>query len=586
MRIERSPRSFRAKLLVSYALLVLAVLFVANGVLNQALSADLLEQIDHRLLAAAHDASRWLEEGLDPARVAEHAAQSAEARVTIIDPEGQVLADTERTRDEVAQMENHSTRPEVVAAQRGEVGTATRLSQTLQVSMRYLAVRMHDGRIVRLAVPLDRIERTVDGMRDRLLLASILAVVFAILAALMMAKVIADPLRAMTRAADRLAQGDFAIDMPLAAQDEFGALSRSLNSLSRQLKARIADLTEEHDRLAAMLAGMVEGVLVVSIDGRVVIANRSAAEILETEGELKGRTIAEAIRHPGAKDAIERAVREGQSATLELESIGLPARSVTLNVRPLSPASGGGAVAVLHDVTQLRKLETIRRDFVSNVSHELQTPISAIQSHAETLLDGALDDAKAARGFVEVIHRNARRIGRLVKDLLKLAQLESRAPDQIVREDIDVKDIVDHVIETIRLRDTAAPMEIASAVQDGLRAVGDPDGLAQILLNLADNALKYGKDGGHLTIGGSRADGHVELYVEDDGPGIESRHLPRIFERFYRIDEGRSREAGGTGLGLAIVKHLAESMGGTVEAKSEIGRGSRFTVKLPAFGPD
>jgi two-component system, OmpR family, phosphate regulon sensor histidine kinase PhoR len=368
-----------------------------------------------------------------------------------------------------------------------------------------------------------------------------------------------------------------------AAAQPMRAVSRSAARLEEQLRDHIGVLTEERDRLRATLAGMVEGVLVVASDGRVVIANGSAERILESDEPLSGRTVAEAIRHPLAREALERAIRDGVPVECRLEPLGIHARSVLLNVQPLEAKSG--AVAVLHDVTAIRKLETIRRDFVSNVSHELQTPVSSILSHAETLLDGALADPEASRRFVDTIHRNAARMGRLVKDLLKLAQLETRPPDQAIREKVDVREIVDHVVATIQLRKDEPSAEISVAVAQDLFAFGDPDGISQMLLNLVENAIKYGRRDGKITVRAVRDQSLVALSVEDDGPGIESRHLARVFERFYRIDEGRSRERGGTGLGLAIVKHLAESMGGSVSVRSDVGRGSCFTVRLRGADP-
>lgn len=432
-------------------------------------------------------------------------------------------------------------------------------------------------------VLLDRVGPLQGELRVSLLEIAGAALLVAAALSYVVAKSATKPLGEMTEAAMTLARGDFELELARGSSDEFGALSFALFTLSSQLKARIRDVTEERDRLSAMLAGMVEGVLVLSAEGRVIIANHSAEEILEAHVPLVGRTMAEAIRHPQARDAVEGALQLGKAAESEIEALGLHARSVILNVQPLPSSSGGGAVAVLHDVTGLRRLEAVRRDFVSNVSHELQTPVASIQSYAEALLDGTLDERDTTRRFIEVIYRNARRMGRLVKDLLKLSQLEARSPEQLVREPIDVNEVVAHVVATmLQQADHQAGTELATDLPDDLWAAGDPDGLAQMLLNLVENALKYGKPSGKVTVAGRSLEDWVELSVTDDGPGIESRHLPRLFERFYRVDAGRSRDQGGTGLGLAIVKHLAESMGGSVGVTSEPGRGSRFTVRLRA----
>jgi two-component system phosphate regulon sensor histidine kinase PhoR len=232
-------------------------------------------------------------------------------------------------------------------------------------------------------------------------------------------------------------------------------------------------------------------------------------------------------------------------------------------------------------MTQLRRFETMRRDFVANVSHELRTPVTAIQGYAETVLRGTADE-KTTRQFVEVIHRNAQRVTRLLEDLLRLSALEAAEPDEIDREPVPLSPIVALVVETMRQRPAAAAATISVEVAADAVALGDPANVEQVIENLVDNALKYGKPGGTVSIRGARRGSRVELSVADDGAGIEARHLPRLFERFYRVDPGRARERGGTGLGLAIVKHLVESMGGSVRVESEVGRGSRFVVDLPA----
>ncbi len=348
------------------------------------------------------------------------------------------------------------------------------------------------------------------------------------------------------------------------------------------LRNQVAAITAERDRLSSMLDGMVEGVMIVSPELRVVLANRAANLILDA-ASLAGRTVAEAIRQPAARTAIEEAVRDQHGAELELSPVGARGRAILFGVRPLEPSAGGGAVVVLHDVTALRRLELVRRDFVANVSHELRTPVASIQSYAETLADGALGDPATARKFVEVIHRNAARLGRLVGDLLTLSRLEARAPDQVARVRVVVGETARRVVDTVHERAGAAGMQLTAEVPAELAAIGDPDGIEQMLLNLVDNAVKYGKSGGAIAIRGREVGGAVEIVVADDGPGIESRHLPRIFERFYRVDEGRGSDgAGGTGLGLAIVKHLAEAMGGSIDVQSQVGAGTQFTIRLPS----
>jgi two-component system phosphate regulon sensor histidine kinase PhoR len=429
----------------------------------------------------------------------------------------------------------------------------------------------------------DDFMRTATGavLRERLVWVLITASLVGLLVGLGVAWVIVQPIRRLAEGASRLATGE-TVTPALDGSGDIGALGRAISGLSSQLRGRMSDLTAERDRLAGLLESMSDGVFVVGRAGRVVLANPSATRLLGATGSLLGRTVTEVLRQPQGRAALDDALREGRPADVELESVVGTSQMLLLSVRPLHERSGGGACAVVHDVTRLRKLERVRRDFVTNVSHELRTPVASIQSYSETLLDGALADAPTARKFVEVIHRNASRIGRLVRDLLQLSQLEVRRPEQIIRESMDVRELAEGVKDTVAERTHAAQMTLEIEVPPGVLALGDPDGVEQMLLNLVDNAIKYGKKHGVVRIGAAVEEGNVVIRISDDGPGIESRHVPRLFERFYRIDAGRSSDSGGTGLGLAIVKHLAESMGGSVAVESTLGKGAQFTIRLPA----
>lgn len=574
--------SFRTKLLLSYAGLVAGILLVVGVLMTTAVSRELREELDERLAAQALAAAGWLEAGDAPREVADRIAKASQGRGTIIDRHGTVIADSDVPAAKLASVENHASRPEVLDARARGVGRATRHSVTTDRDFRYVAVATGDGHVVRVAAPLTQIQSHISATRQRLIVSAVIALITAIVLGFVVARAVVRPLRRMTEAAARVARGDEAIDLPTDSADEFGALARSLSSLSAQVNDRITQLSSERDRLGSLLAGMIEGVVVVNRDGRVHVANPAAARILGATPPLVGRTVAETIRHPGARAAVEKAMRDGSVGELSFETTAADPRAVELNVRPLDPAAGGGAVAVLHDVTHLRRLETMRRDFVSNVSHEFRTPVASIQGYSEALLDGAVDDAANARRFVEVIHRNATRLGRLVTDLLRLSQLEARAAEPPTLEAVNVAAVATHVADTVGDRAAAVSARIVVVVPETLEAHADPDGVEQILLNLVDNALKYGKaPGGTITIRGERTPAGVAISVEDDGPGIESRHLPRLFERFYRVDDARTGGEGGTGLGLAIVKGLATRMKGTVEVTSQLGKGSRFTLRLP-----
>jgi two-component system phosphate regulon sensor histidine kinase PhoR len=494
------------------------------------------------------------------------------AEVTLFDRDGNVVGDSSLA--DVTEAPSAVENPEFLAARRGEIGRATRTVEGGE--MRFVAVPAADGMVVRLGAPLSDIDATVGAMRRRLTFAIGIAIGAALALGWLASRLAARPLRAMTESATRIAQGDYAI-VPSTSPDDFGILSRTLASLGAQLEAKLGELTEERDRLSAILAGMAEGVLVVDATREVVLANPAAEMILGPA--LVGKRVADAVTSPALRAVIEEAAVTGQPHETEVEA---GSRAIALYVRPLA-ARGGGLVTVLRDMTRLRKLLVVRRDFVANVSHELRTPVTAIQGYAETLLRGAVDEP-TRKQFLEIIHRHARRLGALVEGLLTLSELEARPPEQAVRERVEVPAIAEHVRATLReraaQRETGVDLDVAADVI----ARGDPVAVEQVIENLVDNAIKYGKDGGgRVRIVGRRLGDRVHLDVLDDGPGIDAEHLPRLFERFYRVDAGRSRERGGTGLGLAIVKHLVESMGGTVAVDSEAGRGTTFRVEWPAW---
>ena len=571
------PLTFRAKLLASHVGLVIAVVLIAILELNRSLVADLHRQLDERLVEQAHGAAQWVSEGRKhPDKLAGRLALIVKADVTIYDRAGNVVGDAS---EGAAATPATAAESEVETAHHGGVGLASRARPGTGDEMRYVAVPAADGLVLRLGAPLSDIHGTVRAMQRRLLFASLLAVVAALALGWFASQLAARPLRAMTASATRIAQGDYDIDLPSPSPDEFGILSRSLVSLAAQLKARIGDLTAERDRLTAILAGMAEGVIVLDAGHQVIVANPAAAAILDADGALVGRALDATVADPTLRAFIEQAARGDETHETELETAG--GKSIALYVRPLAAATGGGFVTVLRDMTGVRRLMTMRRDFVANVSHELRTPIAAIQGYAETLLDGGAD-ASTSRQFLEIVHRQARRLGALVQDLLTLSELEARPSGQAVRERVTLAAIAQHVVETVRSRADASGARVVVAVDPAAMALGDPTAIEQVIENLVGNAVKYGNPGGEVKIRGERRGARVLLDVEDDGPGIAREHLPRIFERFYRVDAGRSRERGGTGLGLAIVKHLVEAMGGAVSVESELGKGTRFRIDLPA----
>ena len=543
--------TFRTKLLASHVGLVVAVVAISIFTLNRWMTDDLVRQLDQRLEEQAKGATEWADEGgrRHPEKIVARIAHIVDAEVTLFDPQGNVLGAS--TKEAAADLG-----PEIKG------GKATRMRGGQE--FHYVAVKGADGNVLRLAVPLLDVNETVASMQRRLLFASALAVLLALALGFLASRVASRPLADMTDTATRLAKGDFDVPIENAGTDEFGVLWGALKSLAQQLKARIGELVAERDRLSAILAGMVEGVLVVETGGAIVVANPAAKTILGAS-ELVGAKLDDAVKNAELR---EHVVSGHES---ELEVVDERGASIAVYVRRLPE---GATVAVLRDMTALRKLMTVRRDFVANVSHELRTPVTSIQGYAETLLEGKTD-AATQKQFLEIVHRQAQRIGLLVEQLLALSEIEAR-DRRVECEPVAIADVARHVAETVRGRGS-----VTLTVADDAIAKADREGLERAVLNLVDNAIKYGKEGGSVRIDAKRSDDQVIVTVSDDGPGIAREHLPRLFERFYRVDPGRSRQHGGAGLGLSIVKHLVESMDGTISVDSDSGKGTTFEIRLP-----
>ena len=561
--------SFRDKLLASHVLVVLVVVASIIFGLSRALSSDLEQELDARLEKEARGTTAWFAEAgmRHPDKITARIAAIVHADVALADKDGHVLSDTSTPAA-------LGTETEFEDARRSEIGKATRRVPSGD-EVHFVAVRASDGHVLRLAAPLSGIAGTVNRVRDRLVVASIGAVVLAVLLGILFARVSVRPLIAMTTAAEKLARGDYDVDAP-RTRDEFGALGRTLLHLASELKARIGDLTSERDRLSAILRGMVEGVLVFDAGGKVLLENPAAKRMLK--GGVLGRELDDAMPIETVREHVRRCMVDGHSpAELEVQNDGA---TLVVYVTPLGDLDDlHGVVVVMRDLTEVRRLLTIRRDFVANVSHELRTPIAAVQGYAETLLNSK-PGADTQRQFLEIIFRQSQRMGVLVQQLLSLSEIESRRPEDTELAAVDVAHVAADVVSAVKGRAGGVTSEIELRIPAGTIALADAEGLERVLVNLVDNAVKYGKQDGKVIVSATREDGRVRVSVSDDGAGIEPIHLPRLFERFYRVDEGRSREKGGAGLGLAIVKHLVDAMGGEITAESELGKGTTFTVSL------
>jgi len=510
--------------------------------------------------------------------------KQSRTRVTIISIDGEVLGDSGLEEAAVPRMENHRERPEILAALEKGEGTSLRYSSTLQQRMMYVARAFtgKEGRIqgaVRVAVPLSDVDQVVRQFRRLLLTASVLALVAAVLLSSAAAHWISSSLRAMAQAAAHMVEGDLETRTRAQGSDELAELGNALDLLAANLRDAMRHLRSERDLLRGILASMQEGVLVVDLDDRTVHMNPAVRSMLLLSEDTIGRPLIEVIRNADLIELLSRARRGEDKPSVELELGGFKPRRLLAHASPL-PDRPGDLLVVLVDVTNLRRLESIRKDFAANASHELRTPVASIRSAAETLR-AALDDPGAALGFVEILERNAERLQRLVEDLLDLSRIESRE-FALKTETVDLLEFLELVLPLHEDRFRQKRMVLSLGIPAGTRVRADRRALEMVFSNLLDNAVKYCPEGTPVSIEAESTGGRVCIRVADQGPGIPAQHLPRIFERFYRVDAGRSRDLGGTGLGLAIVKHLAEAMEGTVGVESHAGEGARFSVTLPA----
>jgi two-component system, OmpR family, phosphate regulon sensor histidine kinase PhoR len=574
-------------------LLSLGVIAATVLVLNVYVSTELRTAIRDRMAADLEIRARLVVHGLashpdrvDDQALAEEFAHQALARVTLIDKDGIVLGDSEVPRSELGRVENHAHRPEVLEAIERGKGIATRSSATIQHDLLYTALRA-DGvariAVVRLAESLEPVDAAAGRARELMAWGTLLAVVFAAAISSIGSSMLTRSIRDLRDAA-RAIVADPSVRTRLRGDDEVGSVGQTLDRLAEDLKTSLARIEHERDQLEAILETMVEGVLVTGPDGRIVMTNRALCGMVGTSGLVVGRPPLEAIRNADLSELLSEVASTRGVRTAELEFSGITPRRLRVSAAPLSGAPEPGVVAVFTDLTELRRLESIRRDFVANVSHELRTPIAAVMAAAETLENGALDDAASARPFVEIIGRHSQRLKDLVEDLLALSHIESQKLE-LVPEPIDVEEALSHVVELHAAAAARHETKIElTPPSKGISIVADRRALEQVLSNLVDNAVKYAP-GATVRLAVGLEGGDVAFSVQDTGPGIGPQHLSRLFERFYRVDKGRSREVGGTGLGLSIVKHVTEAMGGHVSVSSTVGKGSTFKVCLPKSGP-
>ncbi len=567
-------------------LLLLLVLAAVDAYVVRALKIEFLNAAYSQLESLARVALAKPPQTPDPDALMEWArwfGQSSD-RMTLIAANGKVLADS---IENPGRMENHLPRPEVRDALANGSGRAVRRSPTLKYDFVYLAKRyqLSGGQVVimRLSLPLDRLEDAQFSFRARLWGISLLILAVAGGASLLLFRKVSRRIERLKNFSGRVAEGDFR-PLPLdQSRDELADLSSTMNETALKLDRTIQTLTEERNQSSAVLASMEEGVAVIGNDQRIVYCNNAFCRAASVPNvSCAGRPVSELIRHSDILSIFQKAITGKETIHGEVVVGSIRTRSYAVTSGPIQ--TGGttmGAVMVLHDITEIRRLERARRDFIANISHEFKTPLTAIQGFAETLLGGALDDAQNRTRFLEIIREHALRLGRLTDDLLKLAQIEA---GQMRREErpVSVSGIIDPCVEVTRIKADKKGLSLEVDYGENLPQLsGDIQSFQEILQNLLDNAVRYTPPGGKIHVTAAVDGSDVVLSVADTGIGILKADQDRIFERFYRADAARSRESGGTGLGLSIVRHLVEANGGRIRVESEVGQGSTFYVCLP-----
>jgi two-component system phosphate regulon sensor histidine kinase PhoR len=577
--------SFRGKLFFSYSLLALLMAGLFYVYSNHFLGQRLIEETQALLLSEAK-VVRLQIEGL-PAdaslqRLAERLGGAMHARITMIATDGRVIADSSVQAAQVATLENHLARPEVRQALSGSDGSAVRYSETLRTLMLYVGVH-YDGPVgkgvVRLALPLDSLEKARSTMHLGLgaLVGGVL--LMALLFSAILSGLISRPLRAMADAAARFGVGEWSLRVPITGEDEGAYLGRVLNQMADRIEQQMLHLKEERQRLDTILSSMGEGVVVLDPLGRIILANPAFRRIFEVPDDYAGIRLTEVCRNPDLL-AVYQSHRDTGLAVGR--NVTLPAAAITFATHWVPLGNREGTVAVFHDISDLKRLESVRRDFVANVSHELRTPVTVIKGYAETLLDGVLtSDHDTSTRFITTIRNHADRLAGLIADLLVLSELEVSG-FSLELASVHLIDVAAAVSGLLEVKAVAKGVTVSNDIPVALPVVAaNRQRLEQVFFNLLDNAINYTPAGGAVRMTADVGVARITIRISDTGPGIAAEHLPRLFERFYRVDPSRNREGGGTGLGLAIVKHIMYLHGGTVGVESTPGFGSTFSFTLP-----
>lgn len=580
------------RLFLTYVLVVFICLGLVGIITSVSLKRFYQHRIANELKTSAILVKNILNESLETQDIQNLVLELSSqigARITVVDSEGNVLSDSD---ENPAKMENHKNRPEIKAALANQTGQSIRFSNTIKIDMMYVAISIKKKDellgVVRLALPLTEIKEKLSNIYKIIIYSLLIGGLISLALSALVGRSFSTPLSEMKSLAQKIVHGDFSHRIRSKSKDEIGQLAESLMEMSEQLEKKIKAITEDKNKMEAILSSMREGVIVFDKNENILLFNSSLYQMLELRSEKYiGKPFWEIISNNEINSILKQTLKKEDSLSAQVSLLYPEARIIHIQTAPINDDQGRllGIVGVFHDITNLKKLEKARSEFIANVSHELKTPITSIIGFVETLRDGAVDDLKKRDEFLNIIHSQSQRLIDLLNDILSLSRIEFREIKMDIQP-VSIKEILDNTQALYKNKIESKKQSLRVHIPSKLPSVlTDPEMIAQAFSNLIDNAIKFTPERGKIMVKAQETDDFIRTDVTDTGIGMAEKHLSRIFERFYRVDKARSREMGGTGLGLAIVKHIVQANKGRITVESQPGKGSTFSVFLPKANP-
>ena len=578
----------------SFLLITIISLAAVTWYASKSLKDFFLEQTASDLTARARLFESQILRYLDPLdketidQLCKDIGKEASTRLTVILPSGKVAGDSEK---DPTLMDTHLDRPEFIQALNAPFGMSMRYSQTLEKNMMYVGIPIKVNNqilaVVRASIPVTAIDTLIRNIQNEIALGGLIIAIFAAILIFIISRRITRPIEQIKKTAESIAQGNFQVRSLVDQSDEIGNLSDTMNQMAAQLRDRIDTVIRQRNEIEAMLSSMIEGVIAVDEEEHIISMNQAAAAMFSCDiTEAQGRSIQEVIRNTVLHEFVKNALTSQEPIEKDILLYTDVERIINVHGTVLQDAEKHrvGALIVLNDITRLWRLENIRRDFVANVSHEIRTPITAVKGFVETLRDGSVKDPKDNMRFLGIIEKHVDRLEAIIEDLLSLSRIERGGEgNHIMLQGGRIRDVLVTAIQVCEIKAAPKKIRVELSCNEELKANINPALLEQAVVNLIDNAIKFSDEGSTILVKAVQIDGKISISVRDQGCGIEKRHLPRLFERFYRVDKARSRQMGGTGLGLAIVKHIAQAHGGDVSVESTPGKGSIFSINIPSI---